>query len=122
MKKKLNMEGITNELRGGSAFFPDYGKSEPSPLSGAAEGAQQEQVSDPVLPVREVHPVLPVRPVLPQPRKRIMKQRWPSDIWQDQYESLQEFSLEDRKQGLSGSMSAMVREALDDFVAKRRGK
>jgi hypothetical protein len=31
MKKRLNMEGITNELKGNSAFFPDYTKT-PSPI------------------------------------------------------------------------------------------
>src|SRR4051812_5096470 len=28
MKKRLNIEGITNELKGGSAFFPDFEKEE----------------------------------------------------------------------------------------------
>src|SRR4051794_548972 len=32
--------------------------------------------------VRDVHHV---RPVLPVPPKRVMKQRWPVDIYQDQY-------------------------------------
>jgi hypothetical protein len=29
MKKKLNIDGVTNELRGGSAFFPSYKKQPP---------------------------------------------------------------------------------------------
>jgi hypothetical protein len=49
-----------------------------------------------------------------------MKQRHPFDIWQDQYDSLQELSLEERKQGGSGSMSAMAREALDWIIEKKR--
>jgi hypothetical protein len=49
-----------------------------------------------------------------------MKQRWPVDIYQDQYESLQELALEERKQGGIGSMSAMVRQALDELIAKKR--
>ena len=49
-----------------------------------------------------------------------MKQRWPVDIYQDQYESLQELALEERKQGGIGSMSAMVREALDQLIASRK--
>jgi len=32
MKKKLNTELIANELKGGSAFFPDYQNKELSPL------------------------------------------------------------------------------------------
>jgi hypothetical protein len=44
-----------------------------------------------------------------------MKQRWAVDIYQDQYESLQQLALEERKQGGIGSMSAMVRQALDEL-------
>ena len=31
MKKRLNAESVTNELRGGSAFFPNYEKTTPLP-------------------------------------------------------------------------------------------
>jgi hypothetical protein len=122
MKKKLNMEGVANELIGGSAFFPNYKGAEFPSLPQPVAKEQTKQVADPVPPVRDVRPVLPVPPIVRTPVKRVMKQRWPSDIWQDQYEALQQFSLEDRKQGLAGSMSAMVREALDMLIAKRRGK
>jgi hypothetical protein len=40
MKKKLNIEGVTNELKGGSAFFPSYKKENsptPSPQSNPRE-------------------------------------------------------------------------------------
>jgi hypothetical protein len=49
-----------------------------------------------------------------------MKSRHPFDIYQDQYEALRELSLEERKQGGIGSMSAMVRQALDTFIAAQR--
>jgi len=49
-----------------------------------------------------------------------MKQRHPFDIYQDQYEALQELALEERKLGGVGSMSAMVREAIDQLVAQKR--
>jgi hypothetical protein len=78
----------------------------------------------PVPSVRAVSPVpleRPVRPVLPvPPKKRIMKQRHPSDIYQDQYDSLKQLADEERRQGGVGSMSAMVRAALDTYIAKRR--
>jgi len=50
-----------------------------------------------------------------------MKQRHPFDIYQDQYEALQELALEERKLGGVGSMSAMVRESIDKLIAQRRG-
>jgi hypothetical protein len=43
----------------------------------------------------------------------------PVDIYQDQYESLQQLALEDRMQGGVGSMSAMVREALDKLINEK---
>lgn len=78
------------------------------------------QQSKPVPPVHPVRPVLPVRGT--NPIKRVMKSRHPFDIYHDQYESLKELSIKDRMQGGEGSMSAMVREALDAFIQKRGGK
>ena len=49
-----------------------------------------------------------------------MKQRHPFDIYRDQYDTLQELAMEERKQGGIGSMSAMVRQALDTFIATKR--
>ena len=68
-------------------------------------------------PVRPVRDVPLVRPVLPVPSvKRVMKPRHPFDIYQDQYDSLKQMAAEERTQGGVGSMSAMVREAIDRFI------
>src|SRR6266571_8886630 len=75
----------------------------------------QEKAQEQQHIVRPVHPVLPVPPI-----RRIMRQRHPFDIYQDQYESLREFAAEERKQGGAGSMSAMTREALDNFIEMKR--
>jgi len=64
----------------------------------------------PVLPVRDVRPALSVR--------RKIKSRHPFDIYEDQDEALRQLSIEDRMRGGAGSMSAMVREAIDDYIAK----
>jgi hypothetical protein len=73
-----------------------------------------------------VPPVLPVRPVRDVPptaaSKRKMKQRHPFDIYNDQYEELKQLALEDRMSGGTGSMSAMVREAIDEYIAKYRAE
>ena len=80
-------------------------------------------------PVRDVPLVLPVpsvpleRDVRPVPhKKRIMKQRHPFDIYHDQYDTLKQFAEEERRQGGVGSMSAMVREAIDTFIATKNRK
>jgi hypothetical protein len=46
MKKKLNVDSIQSELRGGSAFFPGY-KSPDSPASNSAEPTRAATVDKP---------------------------------------------------------------------------
>ena len=85
-------------------------------------------IEKPLLPATDhavtiVPPVLPVRDVPPPlSDRRKMKQRHPFDIYNDQYEELKQLALEDRMRGGAGSMSAMVREAIDDFIAKVRAE
>jgi hypothetical protein len=77
--------------------------------------------TDHVSPI--VPPVLPVRGVLPTALgKRRIKPRQPYDIYEDQVEELHKLSLEDRMRGGAGSMSAMVREAIDDYISKFRAE
>ena len=122
MKKQLDANAMINELRGNSAFFPKFKKEQ------AAEPAPDKTPASPVQASTPApHPVPPVRVVPPVPlvrneptTKRVMKQRHPFDIYRDQYEALQEIALEDRRQGGVGSMSAMVREALDRIIAEKR--
>ena len=109
--------------------FPSIQKpTQPTDISKYQLGTETKKPKNP--PVIPVPPVLvvppaplerPVRPVLPvPPKRRVMKQRHPFDIYHDQLETLRELALEERKQGGIGSMSAMVREALDTYIAKRR--
>jgi hypothetical protein len=76
-----------------------------------------EAKTSPVPPVRVVPLVPPAKT-----KKRLMKQRHPFDIYQDQYVALKELALEDRKRGGIGSMSAMVREAIDKLISEKRKK
>lgn len=128
-KKNLNPDGLLNELKGNSAFFP---VKQPEPiqpkLSPVINGIQSST------PVRDVPLEPPVRPVPVEPlerevrpvplKKRFMKPRHPFDIYHDQYDTLKQLAEEERRQGGVGSMSAMVREAIDKFIAtkKRKGK
>ena len=41
------------------------------------------------------------------------------EIYEDQMDSLRQFSYEDKMRGKLGSMSAMVREAIDTYIKKR---
>jgi hypothetical protein len=119
MSKKLNITAIQNELSGGSAFFPGY-ENNRKPVTPPAKKPASAKTVTPVLPGREVLPVPPVPPV--RGDKRVMRSRHPFDIYEDQYQSLKALSLQERMQGGVGSMSAMVREAIDTFIEKRRTK
>ncbi len=46
--------------------------------------------------------------------------RYAFELFRDQVETLKQFSLEEQLRGEKGSMSQMVREALDAYIAKRR--
>jgi hypothetical protein len=77
----------------------------------------QAPVSDPGLSDRPGRDEPPV----PTGRRKI-KPRHAFDIYEDQAEALQKLSLEDRMRGGAGSQSAMVREAIDDYIAKHRAE
>ena len=129
MKKKLNVESIQSELRGGSAFFPGY-KSPDSPTPPKEEpeqidkidippnkikSASQQDSSDGVpppvpLPVRV--PVPPTLPLVPK-LKRPIRQRQPFDIYEDQYEQLKSIAKAEEGFVNGRGMSQMVRDALD---------
>src|SRR5918999_5497320 len=118
----LELDNLTNNLKhssgkGVDAFFslPPSPQAEKKPVMQEEEDKKesQEETLHPVPPVPVVPQVPPVLPVPGVPLKRKMKERWPVNIYEDQYESLQLLALEERKQGGMGSMSAMVREAID---------
>jgi hypothetical protein len=127
----LELDDLTNNLKqssgkGVDAFFssPPTPQAEKKPLLRVAGDTKdsQEEAPHPVPPVPVVPPVLPVPPVPGVPLKRVMKERWPVNIYRDQYESLKDLAAEERKQGGLGSMSQMVREAIDKLIAERRQK
>ncbi len=114
MKKSLNTDGITNELRGASLYF-------------AREREQKEQRSGPEKTVvRVAPPVVPVPvppygvPRTPVPPRRAIRQRQPFDVFEDQYRELKQIAESERSQGLPGSMSRMVREAIDEYLTRRK--
>src|SRR2546423_7298209 len=85
----------------------------------------EQSAAEPAGPI--VPPVLPVRPVRDVPSssttgRRKIKSRHPFDIYEDQVDKLKELSLEDRRRGGAGSMSAMVREAIDQYISKVRAE
>jgi len=54
-----------------------------------------------------------------QPVRRQLT-RYAFEFFQDQVEELRRISLEDKMQGEKGSMSEMVREAIDAYLAQKK--
>jgi hypothetical protein len=73
MKKRLNTDAIANELRGGSAFFPDYeagNAAEPGPAdTGTTERQRSPRPAKvPSVPTEQLHKPEPAR--IPQEKKQ----------------------------------------------------
>src|SRR3954452_4811760 len=54
--------------------------------------------------------------------RREIARRHPFDVYADQLRILKKFSMEEKLAGGLGSESAMVREAIDTYIEKRRKK
>jgi hypothetical protein len=115
MKKSLDTSGITNELKGASLYF----KREREEKEHAADApvklapAQTNQGGPVPVPPYGV-------PRTPVPPRRVIKQRQPFDVFEDQYRELKQIADSERTLGLPGSMSRMVREAIDQYLEKKR--
>jgi hypothetical protein len=100
-KKQYDTEHLTNELAGGKSLFFDQPKREE--------------------PTRQQNPAAPERANARTPErangKRIIT-RNSFEIYEDQMDSLRERSYEEKRAGRVGSMSAMVRDAIDAFLKK----
>jgi hypothetical protein len=60
-----------------------------------------------------------VRPSVRTPVRRFIT-RYAFEFYQDQLDWLRSTSLEEKARGEQGSMSKMVREALDSYIAKKK--
>jgi hypothetical protein len=123
MNKKLNIAAITNELSGGSAFFPSRSaQAQPATPPAGQEQAAPEPVGEPAQP----NPPLPERanartPDRPAAPRRIIV-RHSFELYDDQVDSLRTLSLEEKMAGKLGSMSQMVRDAIDHYLKDRTPK
>ena len=117
MKKQLNVDRIQSELRGGSAFFPGY-QGGPSPAPPVAPEPQLSERSEEKANDRSVERSFARTPVR-DPAKRIIT-RNSFEIYEDQMEALRRLSFQEKIAGKVGSMSAMVRAAIDSYLEEHR--
>jgi hypothetical protein len=119
MTKKLNITSITNELEG-SAFFPSKKTPSVSPT--------RQPVGDEPKPLEVITPATePKQQVLERANattdqrpngKRIIT-RNSFEIYEDQMGSLRMLSYQEKMEGKLGSMSSMVREAIDNYLQNK---
>lgn len=101
-------KSVTNELTGASSFF----KSNATPIPEAAPAPTSERSFNQADSALEESRTA-VRPVRPLKRQMI---RHPFELYMDQLERLRDAAQTERQQGGAGSMSKMVREAIDRFL------
>jgi hypothetical protein len=106
-KKRYDIGHLTNELaEGKSLFFSDR----PGKQSATEQGLTRQQ--NPVVPERS-NPRTPER----SNGKRIIT-RNSFEIYEDQMDALRDRAYLEKRAGKIGSMSAMVRDAIDAFLKK----
>ena len=120
MSKKFNVNDIVSERRNELDSSPLFQtQSPPAPAQDAAS---------PTIPEREqegmhaqLSPPLPDSQMpqsTPAPVKHSFVRRT-FDFYEEQITYLKQESLREQLEGKEGSMNAMVREAIDDWIAKR---
>jgi hypothetical protein len=118
MSKKLNIDAIANELEG-SAFFrrPAPKQTDARPSTPLPEQAIVEENQSHPPQSERVNARTPVRP---NGRRIITRNSF--EIYEDQMDSLRKLSLQEKMEGKLGSMSQMVREAVDTYLKTRRSR
>ncbi len=110
-KHRVDPGKITNELSGASSFFKRSAPTEPAP---APNSEPIVKLSEKPAPISE-DPRTPVRGGRAVKRQMI---RHPFELYLDQIERLREAAQTERRHGGAGSMSKMVRDAIDQFLGQ----
>ncbi len=119
MSKKLDTASIASELSEGSAFFRRTPVSQPKDKQVTS---LPEKVSPPDTQPTGRPPDEPAtRPSGRETGKRVLVRRG-FEWYEDQLAALKRLSLREQMEGKPGSMSQMVREALDAYLQKRASK
>ena len=114
MTKRLNTSTITNELEG-SVFFSQ--KSPPSSREQDSPPVKQQKA----IKLHEKKSAIPhTLPITTSAKRTYIKRTF--DLFEDQLAYLTKESLQDRLAGKKGSMNSMVREAIDEWIKRRKSQ
>lgn len=109
MKKKLNTTSLLEEFQQDSEFFKrakapaPHPDTTPSPTVANVPG---ESIQEPVRTAERTHAHRDIK-------------RHAFEFYRDQLDALKQLAFEDVRTKGQGNMSSMVRDALDDYLAKR---
>jgi hypothetical protein len=103
MKKRLNINGIANELQGGSAFFPGYEKERDAARSPAVSERARPVETTTIQPTPDI-PERPNAPSLVRPSGKRIITRNSFEIYEDQMDLLRQLSYKEKMEGKLGSM------------------
>ena len=119
MTKKLNITSITNELEG-SAFFPSKKTPSLSPTPPSiGDEPKPPEVNIPAIKPKQQVPERANAPTDQRPIGKRIITRNSFEIYEDQMGSLRKISYQEKMEGKLGSMSGMVREAIDNYLQRR---
>ncbi len=136
MKKTIDTSFMTNELKGASLYFQPTPASAPLPVPATRPPVQQADrptvVPSKTLPsLNSPERVNARTPSTPRtdpsertprtPQKRRVR-RWAYDLYEDQVDAVRMLAGKAMLKGEKGSASALVREALDDFMTRKTGE
>jgi hypothetical protein len=111
----------TPQLKSPMDDMPVIGKPPPMIAETAAHDSMKKKEEQVIVSFESTPAVPPAPPPVRTPvRTKRTITRYAFEFFQDQIETLKRFSLEEQLRGEKGSMSQMVREALDAFISKRR--
>jgi hypothetical protein len=120
----LELDDLTNNLKQSSGKGVDAFFSVPSPLQKekkpVIQEEQEKEAKQNGTPSSVPDGASPTSYPSVMPKKREIKRRQPFDVYQDQVDLLKKLSLRDQMNGEIGSMSRMVREALDNYLKDKQ--
>ena len=120
MKKKIDTQALVDELQQSAFFRRPTPPSTPTPTQASEQPGGFPNTATPTPPAAEDTRTPRTGSTPPTPLRRQMI-RHPFEVYSDQVEKLREFALEDRRNGGTGSMSKMVRDAIDRVITERSG-
>jgi hypothetical protein len=124
MSKKFNVNNIVNERKNELDYSPLFLQSK-KPTPELKDGSPAIQPVEENLDSQPVIKSFITNPTSQQSTQKASKRsfvRRSFDFYEDQIKYLTRESLEDRLAGREGSMNAIVREAIDDWIKKRASR